>query len=158
MFATLEEKLVLIGIAALACVAAIGWTEHLGYARCEKQGAAVVQKQAVMNAATAARQTEITHEEASSYAASVAAPVLNPVHLDIGLCDAPGRSAVPASAPSRPLPDGETSLRGPDHGSALRGAADEGTDLGPGLQAVGQDADARVLQLQDYITRVCLAR
>lgn len=158
MFATLQEKAILAAVLALAIIGCLGWIEHLGYARCVRQDVKIVQQAQVQNAATVARATQITHEEARTYAAAIAAPVVAPVHLTFRVCEPAGAGSLPEAATAGSDAHGAGDVPGSDHAGALPGAAGGGRDVGPGLQKVGQSADAQVAGLQDYIRRVCLPR
>jgi hypothetical protein len=124
------------------------YLEHRGAAACVAADASAITKQEAHNAAQAASDTKEINQEASTYHEALAAPA------------DPTPALVCVRKYAAPRPVSETATAGPRaDGPAQLPKANSGSfDPGPKLTPIGQEADARVAALQDYITRVCLAK
>lgn len=142
------ERLTLEIVAALFLVwGTVLYLEHRGAAACREADAVAVTRQEARNAAQAADDTQLIHEEAQAYAQTLSAP--DPIDVpDVRLCHYPA-AAVPQAAPARPGAPA----------AAANGATNPPVaepDLGPPLVKLGRNADAQVRALQAYIREVCL--
>ena len=142
---------------AIACGAAVGgvalYNHHerdIGAQKCVAEVQATNTQVEIHNAAVEASDSEIIKQEATNYAAATTAPVLKPVRVYIHVAPPPD---VPSPPAARPSADASPTDGGSDHGGPVPTQS-----FGPELQAIGHDADAQIAGLQDYISKVCLAR
>jgi len=153
LLAEVLAVLALVGLFAL-------YERHQGAQGCLQGDARAVASQDATNAKAHDQGVQITAQEAVDYVRLTTAPLaptptarrpprVQPAAVPLGPVQ-----AVPATGPSS-CPDGEAFLRAQDAAERLRGDID--TLIRADVQT-GHDADAQVNGLQNYITKVCLAR
>lgn len=145
-----EERLIWVAI-VIVIIMGFTWHErHVGAEQCIQRDQKATATQETHNAAVLAQGVTTVYQEATDYNDAISAPVARPVHVRV--CESPAPSPVPDPAAAGPVSDGSPPLPGSDH------AAPVPSDIGPELQAVGRDADAQIVELQDYVRRVCSVR
>lgn len=149
IFTLLEKRLVGCLVAIMAIFAAVMYLEHRGAAQCVAADKAAVAVQTVHKATAEAADAVIVTQEKQTYVQAVDRPLVRPIN--VSLCITPPIvRAAPASGRS---PDAA-----PASAEVHRDPVVQGENIGPGLQRTGQQADAQIAGLQDYITRVCRQR
>lgn len=144
---SLERLAIEIAAGLLLIWGTVAYLEHRGAAACRQADTIAAAKQEAHNAAQAADDTKSINLETKAYHdALAAAPDPTPALVCVRKYAAP--AAVPQAAATRSVPDGPADLPKTDRG---------GFDPGPRLTPIGQEADARVTELQAYIRDVCLA-
>ena len=142
----LQERLISLGIMAVAAVCMFFYIEHLGAQKClqnvEKASAIEESKQATQYTAD---QGTVSNE-GKTYEAAKTAPVA-PAPV-VRLCPRLPRQAVQAAAGSGSAVDGKAPGGGGDSAQPTL------WDSTPVVKA-GRDADAQIAGLQDYILNVC---
>lgn len=133
------------GLVCLVIAAGVGY--HFGGLSCRLGDATAVTRQEAHNEAQAATDTKAINQEAIDHAKALSA-VPDPT---------PALICVRQYSTPRPVSQ-TTAPRGiSDAPAALPEPSSPGFDPGPELAKIGQAADAQVIELQDYITKVCLA-
>lgn len=146
----LEERIIWIAIVVVVIIGFAWHERHLGAEKCIQGDEKAAAIQEAHNADILSRGTTTVFQEAAEYHEAIATPVAHPVRV---MCESPRTHEVPAAAASGPVSNGAASLPGPDHSAPVPDQS-----IGPELQAVGRDADAQIIELQDYIRRVCSVR
>ncbi|MDB6107824.1 MAG: hypothetical protein JWO52_7823 [Gammaproteobacteria bacterium] len=150
MFTQFEMRLIGCLGAVVAIFALVMYLEHRGAAKCVAADKAEVAVQTVHKATVEATEAAVVVEEKQTYDQAVDRPLVRPIN--VSLCGA-------APAVVRPAPTaGPRADAAPAGPAGHRDPAVPGPDIGPGLQRTGQQADAQIIGLQDYIKRVCLSR
>lgn len=126
------------------------YLEHRGAASCIAADKVQVAVQAAHKASVEAVDAVIVTQEKQTYDQAVDRPLVRPISLS--LCNATPAVVPAAAAPGR-QPDAAPASAAIDREPVVSSAT-----LGPGLQRTGQQADAQIAGLQDYINRVCLKR
>lgn len=150
-FSPLVERLVWVVLVGLFVVLTVWYERRQGAVGCELANTKVATQQIAHNTVIEGQDKAIVKTEGEIHAQAVAAPVARPVTLRV--CPPTPRRAVSEAPTPGPVSDGASPLPGPSNGAPVQGES-----IGPELQAVGRDADAQIVELQDYITRVCSVR
>lgn len=140
------ERLALEIVAGVVLViATVLYLEHRGAAACKAADVEAVTKQETINEAKESKAIiEITDED-KTYHEAVTAPVDAPV---VRVCRNQASPVLPTT----------TSPSGPNVQPPIRTELIEGPDIGKPILTEGRNADAQVKALQEYVTKVCLAR
>ena len=143
------ERTMIEVICAVILLCGIGLAlEHRGAQTCLNADKAAVTKQEARNEVKGELDAQTINEEAKAFKNVVAAP--DPVDVPhVQLCHYQASAVSSPKAPG-PLPDASPPIRGQD--------TPPPRDVGPPLVKVGQEADAQIRALQDYVSRVCLVR
>jgi hypothetical protein len=146
MSALLEAIIAVVAAAILGIV--IGW--HFGRQSLELSTAKVeVKQEAAIDTKRAADQTTVA-EEAKTYEAAEIAPLAAPV---LRVCHYTPAASLPGANAAGPGTHAPAADHQPDP------VPDQpGPNIGPGLLRAGTIVRAQVMQLQDYVNRVCQAK
>jgi hypothetical protein len=143
----LETSLICVIVIILICVGFAFFFEHRGAVACVNADKAAVASQETREAVKAATDAQTINQEASTHhEALTAAPDPTPALVCVRKYE-----TRPLSSPATPEPPSHAAPQLPKPDSA-------GFDPGPKLTPIGQAADAQVIELQDYIRRVCLTK
>lgn len=150
IFSQLEIRLIGSLVAVILLFGLGVYLEHRGASACISADKVQVAAQAAHKASVEAVDAVIVTQEKQIYDQAVDRPLVRPI--SISLC-----GPTPATLPAAPAPG-----RKPDAATTSAEVHREpvvpSATLGPGLQRTGQQADAQIAGLQDYINRVCLKR
>lgn len=121
------------------------WERHKGSTDCREADKVAVASQEAANAVTEKTDAQTLNQEAIDHAkALAAAPDPTPVLQCVRYYQAP---ALSKTTPAKP---------GSDAAPNLPKAVGPSFDPAPSVGKIGQAADAQIIELQDFIRRVCL--
>lgn len=123
--------------------------EHRGAKECVQADTAAVAKQEASNEAKETKATQVIAIEDTTHEEAISAPVL-PTPAITCVRTYQSRPVLPTAKPAS-IGNGA-----PD--SPKENSGQTGIDPSADLKAIGRDADAQIVELQDYITKVCLVR